>query len=491
MALDTKYRPLTFSEVVGQESHVRVLRQIVLQGTGFHQSYVFCGGHGSGKTTLGRILARALLCESPVEGNPCDECASCLEILETGSSECFTEFDAATNSGKDDIKQLVEAVQYDTLSGKQRLYLIDESHRLSKQALDALLKPMEDTVAKSGNKRLVCIFCTTEPERMVGTIFSRCAPAFVIRNVDPQSIAKRLEYICEHEGITYDPASLVLIAEITESHIRDAIKTMAGVATLGSVNVENTKVYLRLDTHGTYLQILAAIGKDLPQVLRLADTLSEAVSPSTCYKKLAEFSMLAYKVSLGAVAPPTYIKAEHLKKIGQYHGEKLLWFCKVFSSKMGHPTPYVLACDLAMLHHQRCGSWASATAVQLPTAGSRAKVTTSTIPSTTEENSGTEPDPVEESTAVLENSGKVEEPVFPNPTGSSARTTKGGVFLEQKAVKRKNAPETTPEGSLPPLGVPVFRDLLQRRVNELRKNAQQYRSAGRTDMGGPGTDPNG
>lgn len=143
MALDTRYRPIKYADVLGQESSVDVLRQFVLDGRGFHQSYVFCGQHGSGKTTLGRILARALLCEAPVNGEPCDACTSCTSILERGTSECFVELDAATKSGKGDVTKITEEVTYSTFSGKRRIYLFDEAHQLSKQALDALLKPME------------------------------------------------------------------------------------------------------------------------------------------------------------------------------------------------------------------------------------------------------------------------------------------------------------------------------------------------------------
>ena len=99
MALDTKYRPMTYGDVLGQEASIDVLRQFVKDGRGFHQSYVLCGQHGSGKTTLGRILARALLCEEPVDGNPCDECHSCTTLLNGGTTECFEELDAATRSG--------------------------------------------------------------------------------------------------------------------------------------------------------------------------------------------------------------------------------------------------------------------------------------------------------------------------------------------------------------------------------------------------------
>lgn len=126
MALDTKYRPATYEDVLGQDATVSVLKQFVIEGRGYHQSYVFCGQHGSGKTTLGRILGKALLCESPVEGSPCDQCASCRTFLEGGTHECFVELDAATKSGKADLALILEDIQYSTVSGKRRIYLFDE-----------------------------------------------------------------------------------------------------------------------------------------------------------------------------------------------------------------------------------------------------------------------------------------------------------------------------------------------------------------------------
>jgi len=499
MSLDTKYRPTRFDEVVGQETHVQVLRQIIKQGSGFHQSYVFCGSHGSGKTTLARILARALLCENPIDGNPCDKCPSCREILETGSSECFTEFDAATNSGKDDIKKLVEAVQYDTFSGKQRIYLLDESHRLSKNALDAMLKPMEDTVPGSGNKRLVCIFCTTEPEKMVGTIFSRCAPAFTIRKVTPQKIGERLAWICDHEKIAYDMDSLVLIAELTEVHIRDAIKTLAGVATLGSINRGNVRSYLRLDAHGTYIMMLSALGRDLPKVLEMADGLTQVVSPSTCYAKLAELSMLAYRVSLGVGKVPSYMNVEHFKKLGAFHGEHLLVFSKMFASRPAHSTNHMLACDLAMLHHQRCGTWTS-TRMGLPPMGSPPAPTPKAAPvpsappvAPTQVAASKDETPALNSVAapaaVPDNSGKVDPVVSPEPKERPSGVTPGGIFLDPRAVKKKNGDPAPQQNGLPPMDVSVFRDLLHRRVVELREHGQPHRPAGRADLGNSGAYP--
>lgn len=126
MAYDTKYRPHSFDDILGQDATVQVCQRFVHTKTAFQQSYLFCGRHGSGKTTLARILARAMLCQNPQDGNPCDKCESCLEILDKGSSECFVEFDAATHSGKADIQRIVEELAYTTFSGTQRIYLFDE-----------------------------------------------------------------------------------------------------------------------------------------------------------------------------------------------------------------------------------------------------------------------------------------------------------------------------------------------------------------------------
>lgn len=126
MSLDTTHRPKRFAEVLGQLGSIKILKGIVKKGAGFRQSYLFAGPWGSGKTTMGRILARALLCDNPQEGEPCDQCASCRSFIDRGGSEDFVEFDAATNSGKNDIKQITESLEYATFSGKRTIYLIDE-----------------------------------------------------------------------------------------------------------------------------------------------------------------------------------------------------------------------------------------------------------------------------------------------------------------------------------------------------------------------------
>ena len=351
MSLDTKFRPIKFADVLGQESTVKILRQFIASGTGFRQSYLFAGAWGSGKTTLARILARGLLCDKPTpEGDPCDQCPTCLSLIEKGSAIDFVEFDAATHSGKADILKITEDLEYGSFSGKRKIYLIDESHSLSKEALDGLLKPLEENFAGSFDKKLVCIFCTTEPEKMRATILSRCAPTFVIRSVDPEIVAKRLEMICQKENLEHDFEMLRLIAEMTECHVRDAIKAVEGVSMLGSINKENVMAYLHLDMHGLYLDLLENISQDMNKAMLVAKDILTRVSPVTCYDKLAEISLLIYQLSIGGVKAPSYWDVERLKQIGEKLGVGLLGYASRFSSRPARPTESMVLCDIGQLH---------------------------------------------------------------------------------------------------------------------------------------------
>ena len=488
MALDTRYRPIRFDDVIGQDASVKVLREFVKKGTGFHQSYVFCGFHGSGKTTMGRILARALLCDAPVNGDPCDECDSCTSILERGSAECFTEFDAATNSGKDDIRAIVDTLNYDTFSGKRRIYLMDEAHRLSKDALDALLKPMEDTVPGSEDKLLVCIFCTTEPERMRSTIFSRCAPAFVIRRVTPERIADRLAYVCEAEGITYDREALVLIAEATECHIRDGLKSLEGVSMLGGATVDNVRSYLRLNVNSFYLDILLGIGTDLPKVLEISEQVMQSVSPATAYERLAEAAMLAYRVSLNAARPPSYWSKEALDRVAALHGDHLVGFADTFAARPGNPVAATLSCDLAVLHHNRAGSWVSKprTLVGPAPVAPAPAIPATPAPATPAPANPTSPpsppvaaaaptnsDPTPASTTPASptlGTMPIEVRATPPTVQATPWVNEGGVYIDPRAVGRRSDNGNKGSGAVPPMGSGEFGTVLARLVQEFSVN---------------------
>jgi DNA polymerase III subunit gamma/tau len=350
VALDTTYRPRKYGDVLGQESSVRVLRQLLKEGKGYHQSYVFCGQHGSGKTTMGRILARALLCSAPIDGEPCDSCESCLAILQGKQHECFTELDAATKSTKEDMLKITEDIQYSSFSGKRRIYLFDESHRLSKSALDAVLKPMEDCIPGTQDKQLICIFCTTEPEKMQSTIFSRCAPAFVIKAVTPEGIADRLAWVCAQEGIAYEHDALVTIAEVTECHIRDALKTLEGVSVLGPVSRTNVTSYLGLGSNDLILDLLDSIGVDQASVVRAASALADSTSPTSAYERLAEASITAYRAHIGVGKIQAHWPQDRIKALAE-KGAQLLALSSRFSAPPKRPTSHTLLLDSVALHN--------------------------------------------------------------------------------------------------------------------------------------------
>lgn len=351
MSLDTKYRPIRYEDVLGQDATKKILKQFVKTGRGFHQSYLFAGAFGSGKTTLGRILARALLCDAPTqEGEPCNECPSCQEILATGASESFVEVDAATNSGKAEITQITQELDYSTFSGKRKLYLFDEAHQLSSQALDALLKPLEENTPGTEDKKLVCLFCTTEPEKMRDTILSRCAPAFIIEPVEPATIAENLlAKVCDAEGLVYEPDMLRLIAEVTECHIRDALKAIEGISMLGPISQENVMAYLHLDTNSMYLDLLDCLSTDAPAAMDLALTLLGRSSPTTIYQRLADACMAAYRKYLGVRKPDLYWDTAKMERLSQL-GEALLVYASRFSSRPARPSASMLLCDLASLN---------------------------------------------------------------------------------------------------------------------------------------------
>lgn len=344
MSLDTKYRPRTYNDVLGQRGAVKTLKGIVSEGAGWKQSYLFAGPFGSGKTTLGRILARALLCENPQEGEPCDKCSSC-EGLISGGSDAFVEVDAATNSGKADVKKILEEIDYNAFSGRRKLYLFDESHQLSKDALDALLKPMEDNRKGSEEKRLVVIFCTTEPEKMRATVLSRCAPAFIIHHVDSEEIADRLAWVCDQEGFEYEREALVLIADFTEGHIRDALKAIEGVSASNAkkVTLEAVRSYLHVDRNDLICKLLLAEGADL---LSISDEVLANTPVGVAFERLLSATMFSISLGLEAGSPPPYWNREILKKAWEKKGALLIELAEALSSKPKRATEALFKCEL-------------------------------------------------------------------------------------------------------------------------------------------------
>ena len=457
MAFDTKYRPRAYGDVLGQDASVAILRQFVLEGRGFHQSYVFCGQHGSGKTTLGRILARALLCLDPVDGEPCDKCSSCLTFLEGGVHECFEELDAATKSGKGDLARIIEDVTYSTFSGKRRIYLFDESHRLSKQALDALLKPMEDSIEGTEDKKLVCIFCTTEPEKMRSTIFSRCAPAFVIRAVSPAGIADRLEFVCSSEGVEYEKEALLTIAEVSECHIRDALKTLEGISLLGGVTQKSVSEYLRLGVNDMALDLLECLGEDLAKAMEMATTMAHEVSPSVAYERLAEGALCAYRAHLNIGKIPSQWNVEKVESLSQ-KGPRLLKISSQFAAPPHRVSRHTLVLDAGTLHHSLVGAplWGQQIPAPVPEI-----LVSEIVPEPQKISVKSKPD----------QSGNILHEAVPKPVRSVSETkahNNGGVWIDPRGIGGGPA-RSQPSGFLSP---ETFRQIVQHHLGVGREGGK-------------------
>ena len=232
--LARKWRPKTFADLVGQEHVVKALRNALEKGR-LHHAYLLTGTRGVGKTTIARILAKSLNCEHPKEGEPCGQCQSCRDI-DTGRFVDLLEIDAASNTGIDNIREVLENAQYAPTAGKYKVYIIDEVHMLSKSAFNAMLKTLEEPP-----EHVKFILATTDPHKVPITVLSRCLQ-FVLRNLTPQQVADHLTHVLKTEKIVYEPAALALLGRAAQGSMRDALSLLDQAIAMGSGSVKETDV---------------------------------------------------------------------------------------------------------------------------------------------------------------------------------------------------------------------------------------------------------
>lgn len=250
MALYRKWRPDVFQEVKGQEHIVTTLKNQIKHERIGH-AYLFCGTRGTGKTTIAKLMAKAVNCEHPVDGSPCNECESCKAIA-AGNSMNVIEIDAASNNGVDNIRQINNAVQYSPQSGKYLVYIIDEVHMLSIGAFNALLKTLEEPPAY-----VIFILATTESHKIPVTILSRCQ-RYDFKRISIETIADRLGELLERENVSATPEALAYVAKAADGSMRDALSILDQciafnlgkkltydmvLETIGAVDIE---VYIKL-----------------------------------------------------------------------------------------------------------------------------------------------------------------------------------------------------------------------------------------------------
>lgn len=304
--LARKYRPQTFTEVIGQEAIVTTLKNAIKNKRLAH-AYLFCGSRGTGKTTLARIFAKALNCMNPTPDNePCNQCASCKEIT-AGHSLDVLEIDGASHRGIDDVRQINETVGYATSCGGYKIYIIDEVHMLTKEAFNALLKTLEEPPAK-----VMFFFATTEPHKVLPTILSRCQ-RFNLNRIPLEKIIIKLREISADLGVEIEEEALRLIASRAEGGLRDAESLLDQIISFeqGGIHLETVasilgvmskQVFFTLDQAGKEGNLAMAFnvayqvfsqGKDL---VHFVETLTEHFRTLLMVKlagKTAEFLNLS------------------------------------------------------------------------------------------------------------------------------------------------------------------------------------------------------
>lgn len=233
-ALYRKWRPMRFEDLVGQEHVSDTLRGAVSSGRIAH-AYLFCGTRGTGKTSTAKIFSRAVNCENPTDGEPCNECPTCRGIL-NGTILDVYEMDAASNRGVESIREIREEVIYTPVGCKYKVYIIDEVHMLTTEAFNALLKTLEEPPAHT-----IFILATTDPNKIPSTVLSRCQ-RFDFRRIGVEDIVKRLSRITEAEKIDITPDAVELIAEIGDGSMRDAISTLDRCAAFGDEKLTTRRV---------------------------------------------------------------------------------------------------------------------------------------------------------------------------------------------------------------------------------------------------------
>src|SRR3954451_13970216 len=294
--LARKWRPKDFASLVGQEHVVRALRH-ALETKRLHHAYLFTGTRGVGKTTLARILAKCLNCETGVTPEPCGKCSACVEI-DAGRFVDLLEVDAATNTRVEEMRQLLETAQYTPTRGRYKVYVIDEVHQLSGHAFNSMLKTLEEPP-----EHVKFILATTDPQKIPVTVLSRCLQ-FNLKQMPPGHIISHLDNILGQEGISFEQAALRLLAQGAHGSMRDALSlTDQAIAyAAGQVTLDAVQGMLGALDQSYLVRLLDALAsQDGADLMAVAD---EMASRSLSYNgALQDLGTLLHRIALAQTVP--------------------------------------------------------------------------------------------------------------------------------------------------------------------------------------------
>lgn len=324
VALYRSYRPSNFSEVVGQKHVIKTLRNAVTEGKTSH-AYIFSGLRGIGKTTIARILAKAVNCENPDNGEPCNTCKNCLAIINDETAD-IVELDAASNNGVDEMREILEKVNFLPSMLRKKVYIIDEAHMLSSAAFNALLKTLEEPPLY-----VIFILATTEPHKIPQTILSRCQ-RFDFKQLSTDELAYQIRQVCEKEQININDDAVFAIAESAEGGMRDALSILdqASVYAEDAIKIEDVdNVTGRISKYKLIELVSSLKQKDANKAIHLTNELiNMGKEASRIVAGLIQFcrDLLLYK-NVTEISNKKYIyNNEQFQKLADSFGEKELFY---------------------------------------------------------------------------------------------------------------------------------------------------------------------